>query len=151
MATATMKKEDKILVAATGGVFFILVLVALVLWLKRRAEDKELLSTDSKNNTPTYSYNSPSIDKDVAVKDASQQTVLYIQNQVNKALDSLKTLGYQNLPERLTVDGVYGQKTTQAVDFLFQTMAQTSNASNKTLKELQTILKDKGVNLQILA
>ncbi len=147
---AKMKKEDKVLIATTGGIFFILVLVALGLWLKRRAEDKKLLSTDVPSSN-TYSYSSPSIDKDVAVKDASQQTVLYIQNQVNKTLDSLNTLGYQNLPDRLEVDGVFGQKTTNALNYLFEELAQTLNASNKTLKELQTILKNKGVNLQILA
>ncbi|MCP4443491.1 MAG: hypothetical protein GY810_31695 [Aureispira sp.] len=151
MATKKMKKGDKVLVVATGGIFFILVIVALVLWLKRRDEDKELLHTDPKSNASTYSYSSPSIDKDVAVKDASQQTVLYIQNQVNKTLDSLNTLGYQNLPERLEVDGVFGQKTTDALNYLFEELAQTANASSKTLKELQTILKNKGVNLQILA
>ncbi|MCP4443499.1 MAG: hypothetical protein GY810_31735, partial [Aureispira sp.] len=50
---AKMKKEDKILVTTTGGIFFILVLVALGLWLKRRAEDKELLSADSPSSN-TY-------------------------------------------------------------------------------------------------
>ncbi len=146
-----MKKEDKVLVGVTSGLFFILVLVALVLWQKRKREESAFLDTEEKNTAPTYNYSSPTVKKDVAIKDAGRETTIYVQNSVNAAIDYLKGFNVGGLPERLVVDGVFGAKTEAALDSLFLKYLSTADASNKTLTELKIIIKNKGLDFEILA
>ena len=150
-----MKKEDKILVGSTATVMILTLIAFLYLYFKRRADAKGLTDEGSTSSSGAGAliYDHPSIKKEVEVKDAGSETTAYVQNSINKALSYLSQMGITKLdgkpvPQLLEVDGVFGSKTASALNLLFKEFVGIPDASNRSLNELKTKLKDSGFSLQ---
>lgn len=144
--------KNKANLVVFGIIALAVIAVIYAFWQKKKTPvNNPATGNSGSGNTGTNPVPSD-LQYNVAVKSANRSTKEYTQKAVNNTLNYLRGIVSkpEDLPANLVIDGVWGAKSTAALNYLYSTFLNTPNASDKTLTQLKAIIDNSGLQGNII-
>ncbi len=145
-----MKNKSNLVVF--GLIAIAVLAVVYALWQKKKAPVNNPTPGNSGGSNTGSNPAPTDLQYNAVVKIANKNTKIYTQTAVNNSLNYLRGIVSkpEELPANLVVDGVWGAKSTAALNYLFSTFLNTANASDKTLSQLKAIIDNSGLQGSVI-